>query len=154
MKIVLAGSRRLPSGTAPRALLHFLIRLPTDTQLLIRRAATGVLGPFERDVEVVADILGLHLEYRQPNPAETPGRASVFARDIEMVAEADLILVFLSPEDAESGYSGTYHLFEKALDDQRPVYGWLVYDDGKTDRWGEYDPDNLHGGMIWEGGLP
>ena len=152
MKIVLAGSRRLPPGTAPRALLHFLLHLPDNTTLLVRRAATGVLGPFERDVEVVADILGMHLEYRQPNTAETPGRASVFARDIEMVADADFILVFMSVEDSESGYSGTYHLFEKALDDQRPVYGWVVNDEGHIDRWGEYDPDNLFGDFIH--GLP
>jgi hypothetical protein len=148
MKVVIAGSRRLPAGTAPRALLHFLLRLPTDTSLLVRRAATGVLGPFEHDVEVVADILGLHLEYRQPNTSQTPGRASVFARDIEMVAEADLVVVMLSEEDAASGYSGTYHLFEKALDNQRPVYGWLVQDNGSVERWGEYDPDHLFADLI------
>lgn len=148
MKVAIAGSRRLPTGTAPRVLLHFLLRLPEDAEILLRARVSGEMGPFEQDVETVCEILGLTLEYRQPNPAETPGRASVFARDIEMVAEADLVLVFLHQGDAETGYSGTYHLFEKALDDQRPVYGWIVDDAGNTNRWGEYDPDHLFADML------
>lgn len=146
MKITLAGSHRLPAGTAPRALLHVLLRLPTDCLVLLRAPVSGHCGPFEADVAVVCDILGIAYEYRRPDVVQTPGRASVFARDIEMVAESDLVLVYLSPEDAETGYSGTYHLFEKALEDERPVYGWLVGDG--LERWGEYDPEHLYADLL------
>lgn len=147
MKVVLAGSRKLPAGTAPRALLHFLLRLPPDCVVLLRGPLSGHSGGFETDVEMLCRMLAIDCEFRRPNTVSTPGRASVFARDIEMVAEADLVMVFLSAEDAESGYSGTYHLFEKALDDQRPVYGWLADENG-TSRWGEFDPDHLYVDLV------
>lgn len=148
MIVAIAGSRRLPHGLAARLLLPFLLGLGRDTQVLLRRGYTSDPGRFEADVDVACAILGLEREWRCPNPAETPGRASVFARDINFVNEADLNVLFLDPKDAAEGFSGTYHLFERCLQDQRPVYAWTVDENGVPERWGEYDPDERYAEMF------
>ena len=150
MIVAIAGSRRLPRGLAPRRLLHLLLSLPPDTQVLLRRGSRTVPGQFESDVSNVCGILGLEVGWRVPNPVETPGRAAVYARDINLVNEADLTLAFLDIKDAEDGNSGTFHLFERAMQDERPVYAWVVGDDGEPERWGEYDPQERYA-WLFEG---
>jgi hypothetical protein len=61
-----------------------------------------------------------------------------------MVAKADLVVLVLDEEDAEGGYSGTYHLYEKALEIDRPVYGWLA----TGIRWGEHDPEGQYAHLF------
>ena len=147
MRVLVAGSRSLPSGTAPRALLTFLARLPPECPVLLRAPVSGHSGRFEEDVEAVCRILSVPVEWRRPNLAETHGRASVYARDIGMVEDADLVVLFLDGRDAEEGYSGTYHLYERALEADRPLYVWRV-DTGVYTRWGEHDPDHLYASMF------
>lgn len=144
VKIAIGGSRRLPRGVAPRLLLNFLLALPDDATILLRASAYGTRGHFERDVEAVSTVLGLRVETRKPRLLERTGRASVYVRDIDLAEEADLVVLFFSPADAESGYSGTFHLFEKALDGFRAVYAWVVYDDGTTTLFGDYDPADTY----------
>lgn len=139
MKVVIAGSRRLPPGIAPRAILHLLLRLPEDTLVMLRAPASGRIGTFEYDIHNICAILGIAVEWRRPDVERTPGRGAVFSRDIEMIAHADLVLLYMVEEDVEEGYSGTYHMYEKALDEDRPVYGWVVRDNSMH-RWGEHDP--------------
>lgn len=149
MKVAIAGSRRLQPGLAPRVLLRFLLNLPPTVTILLRARADGDMhNTFESDVLRLLSILGIECVARRPLPAETPGRASVFRRDIEMVDEADLTVLFFVPEDAEEGYSGTYHLYEKCLDQDRPVYAWLVESDDKVTRWGEHDPGDQYAGLF------
>jgi hypothetical protein len=145
VKVLIAGSRRLPPGQAPRLLVRFLAALPADAVILLRKGAYTQPGRFESDVENLCSILHMDWEWCVPVPTGTTvGRAAVYYRDIEMVARADLVLLFMDPEDAEIGHSGTSHVFDKALDADRPVYAYTVADDGMVARVGEYDPEHLY----------
>jgi hypothetical protein len=149
MKVVIAGSRRLPRGQAPRLLIRFLAALPEDAVILLRKGLYTEPGRFEQDVESLCSVLRLDWEWCQPEPSEeTPGRSSVYFRDIDMIERADLILLFFVPEEAESGNSGTAHLMDKALDANRPVYAYAIDPEGKVERVGEYDPDHLFAEMV------
>lgn len=142
VKIAIAGSRKLPQGAAYLALVKFLVQHTTDT-ILVRCAVSGDMGDFETDVVDICETLHMAYEGRSPDVASTPGRASVFRRDIELVEEADLTLIYIAEADLEEGYSGTYHLWEKALDGDRPVYAWTFSadpDHPRIVRWGEHDP--------------
>jgi hypothetical protein len=61
---------------------------------------------------------------------------------MEMVERADLAILFFHPEEAEDGYSGTFHLLDKCLDVGRPVHAYTVDERGKVERFGAYDPDH------------
>lgn len=149
MNIAIAGSRNLPTGHAVRSLVRLLTRAPEDARILLRHPyGEGPTGEFEDGVGHVCDVLGLKVEWCEPDTPRTPGRAGVFARDIDMVAKADLVVVLLSERDAKDGYSGTMHVFEQALQQERPVYGFIVHASGVTTRWGEFDPDNLYEGLL------
>lgn len=142
MKVIIAGSRRLPRGQAPRLLLHLLGALAKEEgNHVLLRSGLKYMGEFERDVMHLCEILHLDWTYRKPAPTpEAPGRASVYVRDIEMVEQADLAILFFTPDDAEEGYSGTFHLLDKCLDVGRPVHAYTVDDAGKVERFGDYDP--------------
>lgn len=149
MKVAIAGSRRLPAGQAPRLLIRFLAALPEDALILLRKGAFTEPGHFERDVESLCSILRLDWEWIVPRPTdETPGRASVYFRDMEMVEQADLVLLFLAPDDVIMGYSGTWHLLEKAFDINRPVYAYSVDERGNVERVGEYDPEHQFADVV------
>lgn len=149
MKVAIAGSRRLPKGQAPRLLIRFLAAIPEDSIILMRRSMQAVPGPFEADVAQLCMLLHLLFLWHEPKPDDhTVGRASVYLRDIEMIEEADLVLLFFHPDEATSGYSGTAHLLDKCLDAARPVYAYAVAEDGTVTRVGEYDPDHLYGELA------
>jgi len=146
MKVVIAGSRRLPRGQAPRLLIRFLAALPEDAIILMRRGMHGqVPGPFEFDVVGLCYVLHLDVEWLEPAPTDRyPGRSSVFIRDIEMVRKADLVILFVTPEEVADAYAGTMHLLDKAMDEDRPVYAYSVSQDGTVKRVGEYDPHDWY----------
>lgn len=145
MKVAIAGSRRLPAGQAPRLLIRFLAALPVDTVILLRKGAYTEPGRFERDVENLCSVLRMDWQWCIPDPSGTTvGRAAVYYRDIDMISRSDLVLLFFAPDEAHDGYSGTAHLMDKALDQDRPVYAYTVADDGKVTRVGEYDPQHLY----------
>jgi len=148
---VIAGSRKLPEGKAPFMLIRFLGALPDDAVVMLRCPySEGVLpGPFERDVAALCDVLNIPVEWHAPEPTIlSPGRVSVYVRDIEMVAKADLVLLFFTEEDALNGYSGTTHLRDKALDKNIPTYAYQVSENGRVERAGEHDPENFYGEMV------
>jgi hypothetical protein len=153
MKVAIAGSRRLPKGHAPRLLIRFLAALPEDAVILLRRpmghrlaAGEPVMpGIFEVDVLVLADALRLATEWFEPQPTPTtPGRSSVYVRDIDMVEKADLVILFFAADEVAEGYGGTAHLLDKALAANRPVYAYSVDEYGTIERVGDYDPDELY----------
>ena len=145
MRVVIAGSRRLPKGQAPRLLLHLLASLTPDEgeelNTVALRSGLKRMGQFESDVRNLCEVLHLDWGYWKPEPDDDhPGRASVFIRDIEMVDAADLVILFFTPVDAEDGYSGTFHLLDKCLDTGKPVHAYTVDSMGKVARFGDYDP--------------
>jgi len=146
VNVVIAGSHRLPAGQAPRLLIRFLAALPDDAIILMRRGMNGqVPGPFEFDVAQLCYMLHLGNMWFEPAPTDKyPGRKSVFLRDIEMVRKADLVILFVTPEEVEDAYVGTMHLLDKAMDEDRPVYAYSVDQDGHVKRVGEYDTQHLY----------
>lgn len=132
--------------------MRCLAELPDDAVILLRHPAkSDEPGQFEHDVSVLAGILLLEVEWHRPDTDATPGRGSVYHRDIEMVEQSDFALLFLVPEDAEEGYSGTMHLMEKAIDAGRPVYAYTVAKDGRVERVGEYDPFHQYSHLVPQG---
>lgn len=149
MNVVIAGSRRLPAGQALRLFIRTLAALPEDATILLRVGVHTEPGRFEQDVEKLCELLRLDWEWCAPEPTDrTPGRASVYFRDIDMVERADLVLLFFTPGDTVDGYSGTTHLQDRALAADRPVYSYSVADDGKVERVGEYDPEHLYDQLV------
>lgn len=149
MRVAIAGSRRLPAGQAPRLLIRFLAALPADARILLRKGRFIDPNRFEQDVANLCAILHLEWDWFVPEITEESfGRAAVYHRDMNMVEAADLVLLFFSPEEAVSGYSGTAHLMDKSLDADRPVYAYTVADDGKVARIGEYDPEHLYADLA------
>jgi hypothetical protein len=151
MKVVIAGSRKLPEGKAPFMLIRFLGALPDDAVVMLRTPySIGKLpGLFEKDVDALCDALNIPVEWCAPEPTIlSPGRVSVYIRDIDMVAKADLVLLFFTNEDSLYGYSGTTHLMDKALDQNIPMYAYRVEKYGRVERVGEHDPENAFGEMV------
>lgn len=132
-------------------LIRFLGGLPEDAVILLRRPYKRETPPgaFERDVSALCDALNIPVEWVAPEPTiMSPGRVSVYRRDIEMVAKADLVLLFFTAKDAVTGYSGTTHLMDSALDQDRPVYAYQVDEQGAVSRVGEHDLDHLHAEIV------
>jgi hypothetical protein len=152
-KILIAGSRAIPSGVAPRLLVAFLAVLPEDAVVLLRRGTFSPPSRFDGQVESLCHLLGIKVEWRVP---ERPGpvadlreasRRAVFARDIEAVSEADLVLCFVSSDQQESEDSGTRMLADKAIETNgstRAVYAYSVGGEPPNldlCRIGEHDPE-------------
>ncbi len=147
-RVVVAGSRRLPRGLAPRLLVQFMVALDADDVILLRRAKSGRAGPFESDVAMLASILHLEVEWRIPEPTRrTVGRAATYTRDFAAVEHSDLVLLFIVAPEV-MGHSGTGHLQDAALQADRPVYSYSVGLDGTVERIGEYDPDHIYDMLV------
>lgn len=142
LNIALAGSRTLPRKFAYKWVEGILMALPEDSAVIMRRGLSTDINPFENDCYSMCKAMGMHVIWARPNPSK--GRASVYTRDLEMVQRSDVVALFVSKQDVEMGYSGTFHLFEKAMDENKPVYAWSVSRDGSPERWGESDDENKY----------
>lgn len=173
MKVAIAGSRALPKGIAPRLLVRFLAALPEDTVVMFRRGRISPPGIFEQQAASVCELLGLEVAWMQPAATEGryergPGgvpvmveqpvatwdadprataREATFARDLEMVAKADLVLCFYTTGQEGDETSGTASLVDKAIAEDRVVYAYAI--DGKVVvRSGEHDPTNAYAHLV------
>lgn len=140
MRIAIGGSRKLPAGAGTRLLVRFLAQLAPGTEILLRKGISTEPGGFEVEVLELCQLLQLPVRWCEPQITEKVwGRGSVFVRDLDMVHEADLVLAFVDAGADE--YSGTAHLLDKAIEADRPVYGYHVDALGVATRWGENDPN-------------
>jgi hypothetical protein len=158
--VVIAGSRALPHGQAARVLVRFLAGLPPDATILLRRGLFTQPGIFESQVEKVVDLIGLKLEWCQPSFSVADkhhdlriGRRLTWARDVEMIDRADLVLTFILEEQIGDEESGTAALAEKAIAANVPVYSYAMLVYGKDDpilleRVGEHDPENRWADLV------
>jgi hypothetical protein len=153
--IVIAGSRRVPPETAYTALGAFLTSLPSGTVIFMRRGISTAPGPFERAVKDMCDggKWGMYnhlVRWFVPQISEgLRGRAATFVRDHEMIeADANLVLVFLTPDDLGNPEGGTEHVMASAFLHSIPTYGYLV--DG--DRITLLGSDDEHD--EWKGKVP
>jgi len=156
--VVVAGSRALAPGLAPRLLVRFLAGLPSEATILLRRGLFRQPNLFEAQVESLCELIGLKVEWCYPlfGAAQKPGttgpavdweekgyrgRQMTFARDLDMVTRADLVLAFYTIDQVGDDTSGTVGLVEKALEANRVVYAYALTDNRVT-RVGEHDPTN------------
>lgn len=157
--VVIAGSRALPQGQAPRLLIRFLAGLPEGSTILLRRGIFTQPGLFEHQVEEIVDLIGLRLEWRYPDPGGrgkdggVAGRRLTWARDVEMIDEADLVLTFVLDEQVGDETSGTFALVEKAIQLNKPVYSYSLLTYGPegpviVQRVGEHDPGNVWSELV------
>ena len=135
MTVTIVGSRKLQ--IMPGVILDFLAQLPVSAVVQLRCGISTRPGRFERIVNEAAVRLWLRVRWRQPNPDDGPGMS--WQRDVDMVADSDVVLAFFA-EDEMSG--GTEHVVEKAMDPSQmvPVYSYGVRD-GQLIRIGEHDPN-------------
>jgi hypothetical protein len=163
--VAIAGSRDLPPGQAPRLLVRFLAALPADTVILLRRGLFTPPNLFEAQVEGVCDLIGLRVEWCQPGPiparrnepGETVlGRRAVWARDVDMIERAELVLTFVDSERVDDTESGTVNFTEKAIEHDKVVYAYALFTtfDGEThptieiQRVGENDPEGRWAELV------
>lgn len=158
--VVVAGSRALPPGAAPRLLVRFLANLPPMATVMLRRGLFSPPNLFESQVASLCDLLGVTVQWRQPDiPITAPpifdesiispvitvdesparGREMTFRRDLELVQKADLVLCFVTHGQIGDELSGTSALIAKALEEDRVVYAYAV-DGERVERIGEHDP--------------
>jgi hypothetical protein len=144
--VAIAGSRRLPKRSALH-LVRLVANLGSGDTILLRKGLYTPPGRFEHDVAVMAGVCGVFVQWRMPIITEqTKGRASVYARDIDMVADADVTVLLFTGDDLDD-YSGTAHLFEKCMDLDRPCYAY-EHDGHGFVRWADNDPDNLFADVV------
>lgn len=130
MKVVVAGSRALPAGASSFA-FPLLDALTKDDWVLLRKPKYANANHFENIIAAYCRYRDVPIKWFEPNPTEeTPGRASIYVRDIDMIEEADRVLLFLTRDAAIAGNSGTYHLLEKALDAEVTIDAFSVGYDG------------------------
>ena len=143
--VVVAGSRALPQGHAARVLIRFLAALEPDTLVLMRRGLNTQPGHFEAQAEHVIDLVGLRLEWCQPQPG---GRREVFDRDMAMVERADLVIAFVTEDQLENEDSGTFSLAEKARASDKPSYLYTINEDGDVEAVGSWDPEEKWSELV------
>lgn len=144
--VVIAGSRALPEGIAPRLVIRFLAELPIGSTVLLRAPVIDSpkpTGQFEMDVSEMCNIIGLRVEWHHPVPSfYRSGRKAVWDRDMGMLADADVALCFYEVGQIGDEESGTVALVDKAIDLDKPVYAYALTPDGGVIRVGEHDPRN------------
>lgn len=146
--VVVAGSRALPQGQAARLLIRFLAALPAGSTILMRRGLNTQPGHFESQVEYVVDLVGLNLEWCQPQPG---GRTEVWARDEEMLDRADLVLTFINADQIGDEESGTVKLGDRAMHLDKPTYCYALLEIGDAvvvEEVGSWDPENRWGELV------
>ena len=148
--IVIAGSRKLDPGLAPRLLVRFLAGIPPASTIMLRRGIYTPPNGFELQVADICKLMGLSVIWGIPEiTGGKSGREAVFARDLRMIDEADLVLCFYTEEQAESDGSGTQALAMKAMEHDRIVYAYAIeHESVVARRIGENDPDDLWGSLI------
>lgn len=154
--VVIAGSRALPTGIAPRVLARFLASLPDGSRVLLRRGRFSQPNLFEAQVEMVCDLFGVKVQWCQPETKDYPwptlmpvttGRERTFARDLQMIDWADVVLCFYDITEVGDERSGTVGLVEKALQAEKNVYAYAMNGD-RLERVGEWDLGNTWGEWV------
>ena len=171
--VAICGSRKLRDGSAPRLLVKTIVALPEDSLVLVRAGMMYGMGPFERDVTKMCGLLGLRVEPRVPrettgspwpeeiqepqdtmadrHPSNPRGRQLTFRRDLEMIDDADLVLLFVDEAEMGNQNSGTVMMVGKALEADGPtkaVYAYTVLKDGTLERIGEHDPGDTWAKIV------
>lgn len=119
-KVAIVGSSNLEVTTSIGAAIVDLVReLGPDSVLLTRGS-----GEVDHFIATIAPLLELRcFSY----PSE--GGAANWLRDVELVRDADEVLAIVSRGDMEKkGESGTLHVVQKALDQEKKVRLYTVLD--------------------------
>jgi hypothetical protein len=123
--IAFCGAHDLPLKEIAAHLLQQLVALPTGAIVLLRRGRSTDPGRFEDLTQALCSNLNIPVEWAPPGEG---GREAVFERDIQMVAKADAVVCYFHPDRVMEG--GTGHVAEKALDADKPLYAYTLFEQG------------------------
>lgn len=126
--LAIAGSRQVHLPWVTPSLMQLVATLPSSTIVLLRGPRNQKPNPFERTVQELCEMRELLVLYVVPEAGRN--RVGTFVRDVELVASADTVIVFLAPDEDPLGDSGTAHVLQKAIDQSRPLYAYTVGPDG------------------------
>jgi len=138
MKIAIVGTRGLSLSSVVDHVLGILWKLGASDCVLLRRGRSTPASRFESEVDFMCRVwLKIPVKWCEPSK-DVVGRGSVYLRDVAMVRDSDVVLAFLVGSDADEGNSGTWHVVQKAIEVDRPVYAFRVVGD-TVERVGEID---------------
>lgn len=116
-KVVMVGSASFPIDAALGAQVVDIMReYPADTAFLTR----GSEG-FDRFVIGAAPLIE-----RRCFAYPSAGGADNWLRDIELVKDGDEVLAFFDPDTLDDPQTGTAHVVESALTQNKPVRAYSV----------------------------
>jgi hypothetical protein len=118
-KVVLVGSSTFPIDTALGAQVVDVMREFPDDTVFLTRGSPG----FDQFVMKVAPIIE-----RRCFGYPSQGGADNWLRDIELVKDGDEVICFFSPDALHDYDTGTAHILETALTQQKPVKAYTIAD--------------------------
>lgn len=116
-KVAIVGSRSFPISPEVGAEVVDLMREYAEGTVFLTRGSEG----FDTFVLAVAPIIG-YTAIAYPSA----GGANNFLRDVQLVKDADEVLVFLDPDTLDDMNTGTAHVLAKALDQKKPTRAYSV----------------------------
>lgn len=125
-KVGVAGNSTFPISAEVGAEIVDVLLAFGDDAVFLTRGSPG----FDTFIVGVAPLIG-----RRCFTYPSKGGADNFLRDIELVRDADEMLVFFAPGQLEDYDSGTAHILEKALDNHKPTKAYSI----------------VNGSLIWVG---
>lgn len=128
-KVALIGSTTFPIDAAVGAEIVDTMLGCGEEAVFLTRGSKG----FDQFIMSVAPLIG-----RRCFAYPSEGGADNFLRDIELVKDADEVLAFFDPATLHRTDTGTGHVVEVALSQQKPCKAFTV----------------VNGTLVWAGEMP
>lgn len=116
-RVAVVGSRSFPITPEVGAEIVDLLRAYPEGTVFLTRGSPG----FDTFLMAVCPIIG-YTALAYPSK----GGADNFLRDVQLVKDADEVLVFFDPDSLDNQNTGTAHIAEKALDQKKPTRAYSV----------------------------
>jgi len=121
--VIFAANRSLPLAAVANHTLMQLAALPMDAWVMLRKPASGKPAAYEILVAELCGSLGISVEWRQPDVGKN--RSGTYERDVSMVRAADKLVAYFDPETPLGENTGTGHLVQRAIEEDRPVEAYI-----------------------------
>lgn len=116
-RVAVVGSRSFPITPEVGAEIVDILRTYPEGTVFLTRGSPG----FDTFLMAVCPIIG-YTALAYPSK----GGADNFLRDVQLVKDADEVLVFLDPNSLDNTNTGTAHVLEKSLDQKKKTVAYSV----------------------------